>query len=265
MHIKSEKNIRAALLIEKFFKWFCLISLLIMTYCWFYKDILPRPSFYNFSKLNEPVQIKSTKAPFKIRSHRQRYLITPKYEYELEGVIVTYNNADQFGNIWHKKRWQDFINLRDLCVIWGSNVKSGIYHQMKFSSDSWTCWVNSKSHAAWQKFNMKKLSNNHVLVDNNRIKKILMSTEKGDQIKFKGMLASYENLNNGFKRGTSITRDDKGNGACETVYLTSIEIIKKANQGIRKIYKISKWSFLLSLIAFICLLGITPKIVKRNK
>lgn len=262
---KLAKKIPVTIAIENFFKWLCVISLAIMSYCWFYKDKLPQADFYNLSKLNEPIQIKTTKAPFEIRANRQRYLITPKFYYELEGVIVTYNNADQFGNIWHKKRWQDFINLRDLCVIWGSNVKTGIYHQMEFSSDSWTCWVSTKSRAAWQKFNPLKLSNNHVLVDNNQIKKILMSTELGDQIKFKGMLASYENLNNGFKRGTSIRRDDNGNGACETVYLNSIEIIKKANPGLRKIFTLSKFIFIFSLIARICLLCITPKISKRQR
>ena len=34
-------------------------------------------------------------------------------------------------------------------------------------------------------------------------------------------------------RGTSTTRDDTGNGACETIYVTGFEIIGRANAGWR--------------------------------
>ena len=46
----------------------------------------------------------------------------------------------------------------------------------------------------------------------------------------KGMLANYENQANNFERGTSITRTDTGNGACETVYVTDFSIVKKGQQ-----------------------------------
>ena len=34
-------------------------------------------------------------------------------------------------------------------------------------------------------------------------------------------------------RGTSTTRNDTGGGACETVYVTQFEIIRRANAGWR--------------------------------
>ena len=264
MTSKKEQFTEKLLTLERVSKWVFIISSLIMAYCWFYKDILPHQSFYNQTKLNEPIQTITSKAPFYINTHEQKYLVTPQFDYELDGVIVTYNNADQFGNIWHTKRWKDFINLRDLCVIWGNNVNKGNYHDMDFSSDSWTCWVSPKNRAAWEKFSMLQLSNNHVLIDNEAIKKKLMSTEKGDQIRFKGMLVNYKNENNDFSRGTSITRDDTGNGACETVYLTSFEIIKKANKSLRKWYTISQGIVVVSFISFFMLLCITPKRRKRR-
>jgi len=49
----------------------------------------------------------------------------------------------------------------------------------------------------------------------------------GDQIRFTGVLAEYSH-NHGFpfKRGTSTVRTDTGNGACETVYVNKIDILK---------------------------------------
>jgi hypothetical protein len=46
-----------------------------------------------------------------------------------------------------------------------------------------------------------------------------MASEPGDHIRLKGVLAKYANKDSGFNRGTSITREDTGNGACETIYL----------------------------------------------
>ena len=63
-----------------------------------------------------------------------------KFDYELTGIVVSYSNADGFTNIWHHKRWKDFINVRDICVIWEPNVSFGIYKNLPFSSDTWTCW-----------------------------------------------------------------------------------------------------------------------------
>lgn len=135
----------------------------------------------------------------------------------------------------------------------------GIYKKMSFSSDSWTCWVSSKTRSDWEKFSMLELSNNHILIDNETLKRTIMSTEKGDQIRFKGMLVNYRNEYNDYRRGTSTTRDDTGNGACETVYITSFEIIKKANTSLRKWYKVSKYTLIISAITFFLLLCMTPK------
>ena len=48
----------------------------------------------------------------------------------------------------------------------------------------------------------------------------------GDQVHIRGMLAEYSH-NHGFafKRGTSLTRDDTGNGACETIYVQDAEVL----------------------------------------
>lgn len=251
--------------IERCMKWLCVSATLGMLITGYYKDTLPPPTFYDDQQLSPPSQTPTDALPFYAYAENQRYLITPKFVYELEGIVVTFNDADQFGNIWHHRRWHDFINLRDVCVIWGKNVTSGIYKHLHFSSDSWTCWVTPPNAEIARQFKGTELSNNHLLITNEMIKKRLMRTEKGDHIRFKGYLATYENKANGFYRGTSTTRDDTGNGACETVFLTSFELVKKANSGLRSAFSLFKWLAIISGFLFFCLMCITPLNKKRAK
>lgn len=116
---------------KQFMEQFCfrvmLCSAILCAIAYVFKDQLPEPYFYNNDLLTPPVQQPTDTMPFQIDEHGESYLITPKYDYELSGMVVTYNDASQLGNIWHHKRWKDFINVRDLCVIWGDNVHQGAY------------------------------------------------------------------------------------------------------------------------------------------
>jgi hypothetical protein len=56
----------------------------------------------------------------------------------------------------------------------------------------------------------------------------------GDQVHFRGYLAEYSHHHGfAFFRGTSTTRLDTGNGACETVFATDAEILRTGNRGWR--------------------------------
>jgi hypothetical protein len=239
-------------------KWIFLCSLSVAVVSYFYKDNLPAPGFYDMYNLEAPVQTPTSAAPFTTRVNDQQYLIEPRFDYELNGMIVSYHDADALLDIWHHDKWKDFINLRDVCVVWGSNVQNGVYRDMDFSNDSWTCWAYWPDSATGQRFNKTELSNNHLLVDNLVVKQVLMSAEPGDQVRLKGMLASYRNPTNQFFRGTSTVRTDTGNGACETIYVTEFEILKKANSRVRAIYNTAKWLCVLSFSVFCILFVLAP-------
>jgi hypothetical protein len=160
--------------------------------------------------------------------------------------------------MWHYKRWQDFLNERDLCVMWGDNITSGVYKEMKFSSDSWTCWFSWTDSSVNGRFKPEAVSNNHLLIDNAVVRKVLMQSEIGDHIRIKGQLAEYANPANGFRRGTSTIRTDTGNGACETVYVTDFEIVKKANSGMRRFYNVMKGLAIISGMGYAILFFIVP-------
>lgn len=235
----------------KAFKWLLLVSLLLTLISWLRKDILPDPEFYAASDLNDPVQLRTSDRPFRTVVNDQQYEITPLFDYTLDGVVVSYHNADSLGGIWHHDRWKDFVNVRDLCVIWGQNVDNGVYQSMDFKNDSWTCWAYWPDRATGDRFSMTQLSNNHLLTDDDRLRSALMSVEPGDHVRLRGVLASYSNPSNNFHRRSSTTRTDTGNGACETIYLRDVEIVRKANQSMRRLFTVSGWLSVIGLIGLV--------------
>ncbi len=239
--------------VNKLFQRIATISLLVMIATYFTKDTLPAPEYYANTLIKEPTQNKSNKKPFNIESNQEHYRITPKYEYSLEGVIVSTHNADAFLDMAHHEEWRDFINIRDLCIIWGDNVKSGVYKDMQFENGNWTCWYSWPNANVRQRFQNNQLSNNHLLAGEESVKRAIMEAQPGDYIYIEGMLVNYTNPANGFKRGTSITRTDTGQGACETIYVEKFDIIKKANTLKRNLFNIAKFLFILSIIALLFL------------
>ncbi|UCE89709.1 MAG: hypothetical protein JSW10_02420 [Pseudomonadota bacterium] len=245
-------------LVEWIFKWLLIASLATLAATWLLKDRLPDPSYYDSDFLDDPVQRRTALRPFVTRVNGQEYHIEPKFNYELHGVVVSYHDADSFTDIWHHDKWKDYLNLRDLCVIWGDNVDSGVYQAMGFSNDSWTCWFSWTDRETGQQFAWDQLSNNHLLTDDTDLQSALMSAAPGDVIRLKGVLAAYANPGNNFQRGTSTVRTDTGNGACETIFLQEFEVLKSANSGLRLAFELSKWVLLVSLIGFLVMIFIAP-------
>jgi hypothetical protein len=249
--------------LETLFKRLFQLSVLLLAGLYVYKDRMPEPSFYDAEALLEPLQEATSEAVFTAEANGQRYTVTPKFAYQLDGVVVSLHDADQLNDIWHHGRWQDFLNLRDVCVIWGANVQSGVYHRLEFHNDTWTCWVSWQDPETGRVFKMNALSNNHLLADKEPVKAALMEAEPGDHIRVRGFLAEYANPANGFSRGTSVTREDTGNGACETIYVDEFAIVNKANRKLRRLYTLVKWLALGSGIGFLLMLPIAPVRLSR--
>jgi hypothetical protein len=176
----------------------------------------------------EPLQEAVVPAPFKTDKNGVTYTIEPSHRYEIHGLVVSKYNTDTWWG-WAHKAWNDHLNVTDLCVVWGTNALSGGYHNLSFSSGQWTCNVETSSEAAWQAFDMTKISNNHLLTDNPQLATKLKNIRIGDQIHLTGHLANYKHFTgNGFARGTSTVRTDTGNGACETIFVSEVNVLRSA-------------------------------------
>lgn len=225
-------------------------TLIIFVVAWFHRDGWPDADEIVKDVLRDPAQTETSMAPFSIQHKNKNYLITPKFNYEIWGLVVSCHEASNPFDYYHKE-WGDDLNAKDICVVWGENVESGIFRDVKFSSGSWTCYYSCKNRD-WRKiltkFRNDQLSNNHLLVASAILSNQLRRVRRGDQIYIKGYLAEYAHSNGKFYRGTSTCRTDTGNGACETIFVTDFKMLRQANALWRGVYSWSRILIVLSLI-----------------
>ena len=193
-----------------------------------------------------PAQNKINQPAFSSHVNKVDYVIQPLYEYELFGLVVSYELHD--GNYNLHKRWNDHLNVADYCVVWAKNAFTKFLPKFKFWNGQFTCNFSTSDRQAWESFDPVQLSNNHLISDKKFIRNKLRKISVGDQIRIEGWLATYKNLNSGSERGTSITRDDAGNGACETIYVNDVMILKSYTSFWRYMMYISLLLFLSYLL-----------------
>jgi hypothetical protein len=234
-------------------RWLMIAGLLLLIVAVWRSEALPPPAELNPALLAEPVQTLVKQPPFETVTGGVTYTVQPLYQYELTGLVVSKHNADSWWDHLHRE-WNDSLNVTDLCVVWGKNVESGLYAEMSFWSGQFTCNLEAKSQEAYQSFDYTAISNNHLLTDKPAIAKVMRSVRVGDQIRFRGHLAEYSH-NSGFpfKRGTSITRTDMGNGACETVFVDSFDVLKRGGHPWRMLVWVAGAMLLLGLIGWMAL------------
>ncbi|MFA5094737.1 MAG: hypothetical protein WC512_05785 [Candidatus Omnitrophota bacterium] len=240
-----------------------LFSVILFAAAFAEKDKLPPKDEILPELYSEPAQKPTNMNSFSIKTGSCAYTIEPKFDYELYGLVVSYHHSSVFWDMEHKQ-WQDYLNNKDMGVVWGSNISSGTYLDMKFTSGSWTLYWDfkwgtpaAKQKEIMDKFDPSKISNNHILPADDRIAKLVMSAERGDQIWMKGYLVNYttpcwEN----FWRASSTTRDDTGSHACEVVYVTDFKILRKADQTWRAVYELMKFAMPLCLVLYIIVFSI---------
>ncbi len=192
--------------------------------------------------LSEPRQTATRARPFDAAFNGVAYRVEPEYEYELAGMVVSFRHHDDNSRMHFLAN--DHLNMMDVCVIWGDSAASKLLHKLKFWNGIFTCNVQTRDSEAWEAFNMQQLSNNHLISDDEFIRDQVKAIRIGDQIRVKGYLASYGSEKGG-KRGTSTTRTDTGDGACETVFVEQFDIIEAATSY----WRISMWVSLAVLVA----------------
>ena len=207
---------------------------------------LPAPAEIAAELSQEPLQEAIAPAALKIEKGGINYTLEPSHRHEIYGLVVSKYNTDSWW-AWAHQAWNDHLNVTDLYVLWGTNTASGNYLDLAFSSGQWTCNVQTSSDAAWRAFDMNKMSNNHLLTDEPCLAKKLRSIRVGDQIHITGQLASYRHASgNGFARSTSTVRTATGNGACETIFVNDVNVLRSAPSFWRNVIWLASLGMLLA-------------------
>jgi hypothetical protein len=204
------------------------------------RNDLPRNVEFLPEVLGEPRQTATRAGPFDATFNGVDYRVEPEYAYDLAGMVVSYRHHDDNSRLHFLAN--DHLNMLDVCVVWGDSANNKLLHKIDFWNGIFTCNVHTRDSAAWAAFSMEQLSNNHLISDDENIRGMVKDIRIGDQIRVRGYLASYSSEQGG-KRGTSTTRTDTGDGACETLFVEQFDIIGPATS----IWRISMWVSLLVL------------------
>ncbi len=194
--------------------------------------------------LRDPIQTPAN-PPARIEKYLNGrvYKMEPLYEYDIAGLVVSrWGGLFELGEV-------TFLNVG---LVWGDNVRMGIYRRFKFTNDFF--WLRFESKAGEPNdialLRQDQLSNNHLLVLDEDIEKKVLRISRWDQIRVRGKLVKVDIYNAAGQlvggKGTSTVRDDTG---CETIYVESFETLKKGRPFWRGVHAIAFYGWLL-LLAF---------------
>lgn len=121
------------------------------------------------------------------------------------------------------------ISPEDLVLAWGpasnrkymNDISVKIGANDRFASYS----IIGDFHNDYKEKATNYISNNHIIPMNNRLKSVLKKIRKGDVVQILGYLVDCKG-NNWTWGPSSMTRTDKGNGACEIILAESIYILE---------------------------------------
>ena len=227
---------------------------------WYFKDPLPPPASLLPPLLDEPVQRAISEPAFKATVDGVSYYVRPRYAYDIAGLVVSLHQSDAWWDTAHDDA-RDYLNLMDLCVVWGGNAASGIYRRVSFSNSEWSCDWSYPSSVDAAAFSLAQISNNHLLAADAHVAHLLKRIHKGDQVRLHGMLADYGVMHGSgipdYLRVSSDTRLDTGNGACEIVYVTSVELLSTGG-GTARFALTLGWLLMLGALVAWLLLPLAP-------
>ncbi len=225
------------------------LSLMLLAASMWLGERLPERGQMLAALAAEPVQTPLTMPAFQARAGDTDYTVQPLHRYEIHGLVVSRHDTAAWWDIVHRD-WGDRLNVVDLCVIWGPNLANDAYRGLRYWSEVFTCNVGTDSQALWEQFEPDALSNNHLLAADAAVARALRGVRVGDQVRVRGYLAEYgHDQGRVFRRGTSTVRTDRGNGACETIWVTEARVLKPGNPG----WRMARWLALAGLAVAVLL------------
>jgi len=233
-------------------KWIFYAALALLIPAFMLRNSFPEPVERQYEPLAPPTQGRSSEPGFQAAYASTSYSIEPRYDYELTGLVVSraFHNA-KYG--LHRK-WNDHLNVADLCVVWGDNASTLDLNAFDFWNGQFTCNISTDSSQDWKTFKPDELSNNHLLSDDEAIREQIQAVKLGDRVHLRGWLSRYGN-DQGFSRDTSTTRKDSGNGACETIFIRQFEILDSMDNGWRSAFSFSLFAVIGTALTWLVAVG----------
>lgn len=171
----------------------------------------------------EPEQVAIVGAPpieLELKGHQ--ILLTPRATYRVTGYAV--ETSRKLLDQW------DFVMPLDIALVWGPVADPAVLRHMKFHlSDRYVSyWYDAETPSTVVGRLRSHIANNHLIPSSEEVARELDRVRIGNLVAIRGKLVDVEIRD---PRGqaaarmrTSLTRDDVGSGACEVIWVESVEL-----------------------------------------
>ncbi|MFC1663358.1 hypothetical protein ACFL04_04330 [Patescibacteria group bacterium] len=245
--------------VERLVRILFVLSLIAFSISFFFRKTLPDINPIGENLISDPIQEQVETKPITIQQDGMTAELIPLYNYSTAGLVVTDHRSGVWYDYAHKN---DPFNTRDLCLVWGQNLTSGSYNKGSYKSGDFTCYWDFKTWDDYNSFSSLHIANNHLIPANSEIENKINSVAVGDVVQITGQLVNYqvsdETSTTYGSRTTSTTRSDTGNGACEVIYVTAMDILDSPRHYWQLIYHYSKYTTIFTLVIVILMVILLP-------
>jgi hypothetical protein len=171
----------------------------------------------------EPEQVAIAGEPditFEAKGHEVR--LTPRASYRITGYAVETSRT-------LLDRW-DFVLPMDLALAWGPVADPKVLERMRFHLSgryvSW--WMDGGPGLPGPRVVESHVANHHLVPATEDVAREMKRVKVGDLVTLRGRLVDLEIRDRdgavAHRSRTSLSRDDTGSGACEQLWVESIEV-----------------------------------------
>ncbi len=183
----------------------------------------PQTSGFDLTDIDtsgDPVQrLTASYEPILIETKSGRFTLTPVAEYQLAGKVVSKE--------FYTDGWEAELSPLDLAIVWGKLAPPEFEGFVSFRQrNRWYFYQYPPHSPLDHNYILSHSANNHIIPASENIARALRSIGKKEKILLEGFLVNVQ----GTYRGgtvfwnTSTTRKDTGNGSCELIYVTRVQI-----------------------------------------
>lgn len=181
------------------------------------KEYITVEDLYN---LEDPIQ-EEAEGNISIKKFQYKYNIEYLYSYKIRGRIIKTHS-------YLPTSYTGVISPLDVGIVWGKYAKDEYVSKFKFQNlgDRFLRYYIKDNSLGEETADAENhISHNHLIYSNKKIKKQIKLIKKNDFVEIEGYLVKVTGKNMDISNiwKSSTTRTDKGDGACEIIYVTSIK------------------------------------------
>ncbi len=147
------------------------------------------------------------------------YTVTPLAKIDFSAKILSKKNYST-GN-------ESELSPVDLALGWQKMSDQAVINQLEISqSGRWYRWRTNGDYPIPRKEIQTQSANMHMIPANSLIERTLKKSQKGQIVSISGFLIRANK--NDWRWKSSLTRNDIGGGACELIYVESLDILNRS-------------------------------------